>query len=204
MNENKTANLLPCDGQLILHNSILDTATSLVYFEMLLESIPWRSDEVFIYGKKIVTKRKMAWFALDDLNYTYSGITRSPEAFTKELIELKVIAESYCNDHFNACLLNLYHSGNEGMGWHSDNESSIVKGSTIASISLGEARPFQLRHKKSGDKVQVLLENGSLLLMLGSTQEHWQHSLPKTPKVKGPRINLTFRKMVTGQHQSHK
>ena len=196
MKEKINKNLLPYNGQVILHKQVLNAAMAVHYFEWLMDSIQWRSDEVFMYGKKIITKRKMAWYSTGDLKYTYSGITRSPYFFTDELFELKTLVESFCKESFNSCLLNLYHNGNEGMGWHSDNENSIIKGSTIASVSLGAARAFLFRHKSTKEKVSVWLESGSLLLMQGSTQEYWQHALPKTAKDPGPRINLTFRNMV--------
>jgi len=117
-------------------------------------------------------------------------------AFTKELLSLKIKVEEITNEKYNACLLNLYHDGEEGMGWHSDNESTIVSESSIASVSFGAERKFSLKHKESKETISLILENGSLLEMKGLTQRFWQHSLPKSKKVSKPRVNLTFRKMT--------
>jgi alkylated DNA repair dioxygenase AlkB len=104
--------------------------------------------------------------------------------------------ERFSGDHFNSCLLNLYHDGSEGMGWHSDDERALGKDSSIASVSLGVERKFSFRHKETRETLSVMLEPGSLLVMKGATQRHWQHCVPKTKKVTTPRINLTFRSMV--------
>jgi len=93
--------------------------------------------------------------------------------------------------------LNLYHDGNEGMEWHSDDEESIEDNSPIASVSFGAERKFSLKHKQSNETISVLLEHGSLLLMKDATQKNWLHSLPKSRKITRPRMNLTFRRMVT-------
>ena len=115
---------------------------------------------------------------------------------TPELATLKLLVEKLTNNSFNSCLLNLYHDGNEGMAWHSDDEKSLGKDSTIASISLGAEREFRLKHKRGEEKISVRLENGSLLVMKGSTQSHWLHCIPKSKKITTPRINLTFRSML--------
>jgi alkylated DNA repair dioxygenase AlkB len=115
--------------------------------------------------------------------------------WTPLLMELKLQVEQKCGLTFNACLLNFYHTGEEGMGWHSDNEKSLEEPIHIASLSFGAERRFDMKHQKTGDKKSVMLENGSLLLMKHPMQHYWKHALPKTKKVKEPRINLTFRLM---------
>jgi alkylated DNA repair dioxygenase AlkB len=113
------------------------------------------------------------------------------------LLELKKIAEEITGATFNSCLLNLYHNGNEGMAWHSDDEKSLGKNTAIASFSFGAERKFSLKHKKSKEAVSIILENGSLLLMKGTTQDNWLHCLPKAKKINAPRINLTFRTIIS-------
>ena len=167
------------------------------YFDSLLQNIPWKNDEVVVFGKRIVTKRKTAWYGDSNYVYIYSNTIKQALPWTRELVNLKQIVENLSNTKFNSCLLNLYHNGNEGMGWHSDDEKSIEDNSTIASVSLGAERKFSFKHKQSNKTISVLLEHGSLLLMKDATQKNWLHSLPKSSKITLPRINLTFRIMVT-------
>ena len=166
------------------------------YIDSLLQNIPWKNDEVVVFGKRIVTKRKTAWYGDSNYVYIYSNTIKQALPWTRELVSLKQIIENVSNTKFNSCLLNLYHNGNEGMGWHSDDENSIEDNSTIASVSLGAERKFSFKHKQSNKTISVLLEHGSLLLMKDATQKNWLHSLPKSSKITLPRINLTFRRMV--------
>jgi alkylated DNA repair dioxygenase AlkB len=166
------------------------------YLDLLLQKIVWDNDEVIIFGKHIVTKRKVAWYGDSNYLYTYSNTTKQALPWTKELLELKQIVEKLTESKFNSCLLNLYHSGNEGMGWHSDDEESIQPNSTIASLSLGAERKFSFKHKQTKQTISSVLEHGSLLIMKDATQAYWLHSLPKSKTISGPRINLTFRTMI--------
>ena len=188
-------NLLPLDGEAFYFGSIMPATKADHYFEQLLNSIAWKQDEVIIFGKRIVTRRETAWYGDAEYEYTYSKITRKAKLWTPQLLKLKQLVEQETGLEFNSCLLNLYHSGEEGMSWHSDAEAELGKQPAIASLSLGAGRKFMLKHKTSGEKVSLQLENGSLLLMKGETQRYWLHSLPKTKKVQAPRINLTFRKI---------
>lgn len=190
------ANLLPCDGTVNYFGPVLSPAETRRYYETLFREIPWKNDEAAIFGKHIVTARKVAWYGDSNFSYTYSGTTKQALVWTEELAALKALVEKLTGTTFNSCLLNLYHDGNEGMAWHSDDEKSLGKNTTIASVSLGAEREFRLKHKRMDEKVSVLLESGSLLVMKGSTQSHWLHSVPKSKKIKTPRINLTFRTMV--------
>jgi alkylated DNA repair dioxygenase AlkB len=190
-------NILPKDGQVIYLGRVLDDLAALEFYQRLLKEIDWRNDEVIIFGKKIITSRKTAWYGDQEFNYQYSKINRSALPWNPILKIVKNLVEKVSEEKFNSCLLNLYHNGAEGMGWHCDNESSIVKNSTIASLSLGSERKFSFKHKISKETFSLNLENGSLLLMQGETQQNWLHSLPKAMKIKEPRINLTFRKMLS-------
>ena len=167
------------------------------YFQSLLQDIPWKNDEVIVLGKHIVTKRKTAWYGDSNYVYIYSNTIKQALPWTRKLLKLKQIVENISNSKFNSCLLNLYHDGNEGIGWHSDDEKSIEDNSSIASVSLGIDRTFSFKHKQSNKTISVLLEHGSLLLMKGESQKNWLHCLPKSRKITLPRINLTFRRMVT-------
>ncbi len=161
------------------------------YFDLLLQKIVWENDEVIIFGKHIVTKRKVAWYGDSNNLYTYSNTTKQALPWTKELLELKQIVEKLTETKFNSCLLNLYHSGNEGMGWHSDDEESIQPNGTIASLSLGAERKFSFKHKQTKQTISSVLEHGSLLIMKDATLAYWLHSLPKSKTISGPRINFS-------------
>ncbi len=189
-------NLLPYDGEVNYYGKLMKQAEADHYYEKLLHHIEWKNDEAFILGKLIVTKRKVAWYAATDFEYTYSNRTKTALPWTKELLELKQLTEQRTGETFNSCLLNLYHSGEEGMAWHSDGEKDLKKNGAIASLSFGAERKFAFKHKQSGEKVNILLEHGSLLVMKGTTQTHWLHRLPPTKTIFQPRINLTFRTIV--------
>ncbi len=163
------------------------------YYKYLLENIEWENDKAIIFGKLIVTKRKVAWYGNKPYSYTYSKTTKSALPWTKELLDLKELVEQKTGERFNSCLLNLYHSGEEGMSWHSDGEKDLKKNGAIGSLSFGAERKFLFKHKVTKQNVAVNLQKGSLLVMKGATQTNWLHRLPPTKKVKTPRINLTFR-----------
>jgi len=192
----QTENLLPFDGTVIYHGKIMKPDAAANYHHVLMDTIQWKNDEAIIFGKHIITKRKAAWYGDDGYLYTYSNTTKKALAWTPELLELKQMVEAITGTTFNSCLLNLYHNGNEGMAWHSDDESSLGKNTTIASLSFGAERKFSLKHKKGKETVSVILESGSLLVMKDTTQTNWLHSLPKSKRVVRPRINLTFRTIV--------
>lgn len=193
-------NLLPYDGTVLYFPSLVAPADRSAWFESLLKNVQWKHDEVTIFGKKHITKRQVAWYGEDDFEYRYSNSSRSALPWTPQLLSLKKVVEDATNTSFNSCLLNLYNDGAEGMGYHSDDEKELGKNPVIASVSLGAERKFFLRHRETKLRVDVLLEDGSLLLMKDQTQHHWVHSLPKTSKVKSPRINLTFRQFQISTH----
>lgn len=192
-------NLLPCDGIVNYHGPVMEHATAARHLAVLLDTIPWKNDEAVIFGKHIVTARKVAWYGDRNYSYTYSGTTKRALVWTPGLLDLKLLVESLTGTKFNSCLLNLYHDGTEGMAWHSDDEKALAKDSAIASMSFGAERKFSFKHKREPLTVSMELESGSLLVMKGSTQTHWLHRLPKTTKVARPRVNLTFRTMLLDQ-----
>jgi len=191
-----TQNLLPFDGEVYYHGIVFNPQQAGFYYDCLLRTIEWKHDEAFIFGKLIQTKRKTAWYGDEGFSYTYSKITRHALPWTKELMQLKQLAEIHTGAVYNSCLLNLYHNGDEGVSWHSDDEETLEKHASIASFSFGAERIFSFKHKRTKETRSILLENGSLLVMKGSTQVNWLHSIPKTKKVKKPRVNLTFRMIV--------
>ena len=186
-------NILPYDGEVYYHGRVIGLDKLSCYTDRLLHNINWKPDEAVIFGKHIFTKRKAAWYGDEAYAYTYSNATKQALAWTGELLILKDLVEQLTATSFNSCLLNLYHHGEEGMAWHSDDEKSLGKDTTIASLSFGAERKFAFKHKNTKQSLSLLLENGSLLVMKGTTQTNWLHSLPKTTKITRPRINLTFR-----------
>lgn len=195
-NVNETVNLLHKDGTAYYYGTIMSYKEANRYLDLLLKNILWKNDEVNILGKHIITKRKVAWYGDSDYLYTYSNSTRKALIWTIELVELKRLVEQVSGACFNSCLLNLYHDGNEGLGWHSDDEKSIGKNTPIASLSFGAERKFSFKHKQTKRMVSLVLEHGSLLVMKNATQSNWLHSLPKSNKITQARINLTFRTIV--------
>lgn len=193
----KTKNWLPKEGTVNYYGKLFTIAEAYYYLEKLLDTIEWQNDEAVIFGKRIVTKRKVAWYGEKPFSYTYSNTTKYALPWTKELLELKTRIEKETGEMFNSCLLNLYHTGEEGMAWHSDGETDLKKDGAIASISFGAERKFAFKHKQTKEKVALILEHGSVLVMKGITQTHWLHRLPPTKLIAKPRVNLTFRTIVS-------
>jgi len=165
-------------------------------FHALQATIAWKQEELMLYGKKIKTPRLTAWYGDQNVAYKYSGVTFYALPFTAELIKIKAAIEPLANQQFNSVLLNLYRDGNDSMGWHADDEPELGKNPIIASVNFGQPRRFDFRHKDNhAIKHQIMLGNGSLLIMKGDIQHHWQHQIAKSLKVKEVRINLTFRKV---------
>ncbi len=188
--------ILAKDGRAEYLNSFYDAETSDGLFSSLLGSLIWESDEILMFGKLVQTARKVAWVGEAECLYTYSGVQKTPQPWTKELVQMRDKLEQFTGHTYNSCLLNLYHTGDEGMGWHSDNEKELDSTASIASVSLGARRKFAFRHKQDKTTSSIFLEHGSLLIMHPPIQERWQHSLLKTKTVTSPRINLTFRKIL--------
>ncbi len=186
-------NLLPYGGSVHYYGKIMDKTGADRYLQYLLAEIAWEHDQAVIFGRKLVTKRKVAWYGSMPFEYTYSNITKVALLWTPELLALKDSVEQLTGEAYNSCLLNLYHNGSEGMAWHSDGESDLKKEGAIASLSFGAERKFAFKHKQTKEKIELVLAHGSLLVMKGATQTHWLHRLPPTTRIHTPRINLTFR-----------
>ncbi len=194
--DDSSINLLPHGGTVNYYGTVLSLADANRHLQALLHTIEWKNDEAIIMGKHIVTARKVAWYGDKPYSYTYSKTTKTALLWTPELIELKKLAEELTGATYNSCLLNLYHNGNEGMAWHSDDEKALAKNGSIASFSFGAERKFSFKHKTTKETVSVFLEHGSLLVMKDATQTNWLHRLPPTTKVSTPRVNLTFRAIL--------
>ncbi|WP_421806904.1 alpha-ketoglutarate-dependent dioxygenase AlkB family protein [Flagellimonas sp.] len=190
-------NWLSMDGVVNYFGPVMSADKANEIFKILADIIPWEADVVHMFGKRIVTKRKVAWYGDKPYDYTYSNTTKKALPWTPTLRELKEMAENLTNETYNSCLLNLYHTGEEGMGWHTDNEKELKRNGAIASYSFGAERKFVFKHKTTKEKVELLLNHGSLLVMKGATQNHWLHRLPPTKKVGSARINLTFRTIIS-------
>lgn len=194
-----TVNLLPCDGVVNYYGKIFDPEAAAKHYKTLLDSIAWRNDEAIMFGKKIITKRKVAWYGDKPFKYTYSKTTKMALPWTEELSTLKSKIEGHTEETYNSCLLNLYHDGSEGMAWHSDGEKDLKKNGAIASVSFGAERKFAFKHKVTKETVAIVLGHGSLLVMKDQTQSHWLHRLPPTTRINQPRVNLTFRTIAENQ-----
>ncbi len=189
--------LLPLeDAELIYFPTFLPALKADHYFNTLSSITQWRQDPITLFGKTYPQPRLTALYGNNGHSYSYSGITMEPLAFNHIHLEILNLLKHVCNTRFTTVLLNLYRDGQDSNGWHSDDEKELGDNPVIASLSLGAERVFHLKHKKRKEaRYRFTLHHGSLLLMQGATQHHWQHQLPKSKKIQEPRINLTFRKI---------
>jgi alkylated DNA repair dioxygenase AlkB len=181
------------DGEFQYYSNFFSKTESDKYLEILKKNIHWKQESMNMYGKIIDFPRLTAWYGDNDKPYSFSGITLQPHNWTTEIIEIKKKIEPLSNVVFNSVLLNLYRNGNDSISWHTDAEKELGKNPIIASVNFGSTRKFQLRHTRNKEKLDIELTHGSLLIMQGELQHHWQHQVPKTKKNVSDRINLTFR-----------
>lgn len=187
-------NLLPKEGEVFYYPQFLTEEESKHYFDTIQSYTDWRQDEINFKGKIQLVPRLQAWYGDDGKTFTYSGIKLTPEPWKAELLELNKKLEEKLGMHFTSVLVNLYRHGNDSVSWHCDDEPGLGTNPVIASISLGASRTFKLRNLADKTiKKDLMLENGSLLVMQGETQHKWEHHVPKEPNEVNPRINLTFR-----------
>ena len=180
--------IINTDGEAIYYPLVFDGADTQNLLKELLQNIEWQHDQVIMFGKQITTKRKVAWYAGEGISYTYAGKRKDPLPWPPFLLSIKEKVEKQTGATYNACLLNLYHAGDEEMSWHRDNEKEIVPESSIASVSFGAARKFAFKHVVTTQKIELILDTGSVLDMRGPIQQHWYHALPPSKKVpvRGP------------------
>lgn len=181
------------DAEVSFANHFFTKAESDVYFQQLMEQVNWQQESIKLFGKLRPMPRLTAWYG--DKGYTYSGLHNEPQPWLPVLLELKQKVEKASGQKYNSVLLNLYRTGQDSMGWHSDDEPELGEEPDIASLSFGGERRFRFKHKARKDirPVSIELSHGSLLLMQGPTQHHWLHHIPKSARAVEPRINLTFR-----------
>ena len=184
------------DAELLLWRQIDLGLDNEPLMQQLIDATDWRQERIVVYGKPYLQPRLSAWFG--DLTYRYSGIRLEPTPWTPLLQQVKHQVESLTGHDFNSVLLNLYRDENDCMGMHSDDERELGPHPVIASLTLGECRDFVLRHRSRTDlgSFTLPLEAGSLLLMQGDTQRYWRHGIRRLKKPCGPRLNLTFRKII--------
>jgi alkylated DNA repair dioxygenase AlkB len=192
------------DGEVILTNNFYSDEQSQFLFQTLLTEINWQHETFKRFGKILKLSRKVAFYADVDIDYVYANQHHIGLKWNDALLDIKQKVSEHTGAYYNACLLNLYHSGLEGMSWHSDDEKEIVKDSSIASLSLGAERIFYFKHKITKQKIGVNLSNGCLLEMKGPVQTHWLHALPKSKKITEARINLTFRHIESIKYNKNK
>ncbi|MEN8788796.1 MAG: alpha-ketoglutarate-dependent dioxygenase AlkB [Flavobacteriaceae bacterium] len=182
------------DSEIIYYPEFLGKQKADGYFRYFLNNGLWQQDDIRVYGKTYLQPRLTALYGNNGKSYSYSNIVMDPHPFDIKLQELKRKLDELTQLKFTSCLMNLYRNGSDSNGWHADDEKELGLNPVIASVSLGEARMFHLKHKKRKElKKSLLLEHGSLLLMRGATQHCWLHQIPKSKKIMNPRINLTFR-----------
>lgn len=188
------------DGDILWIKRFLPKADADTLFQTLQTEIPWRQDSLRIAGKLTPVPRLQAWYGDPGTTYHYSGLTLDPLPWTPALATLKQRIETYSDCHFNSLLINLYRNEQDSVGWHADDEPELGQNPAIASLSLGETRDFQLKHRQHRDrKLSLPLQHGDLLIMKGALQHHWLHQIPKSKAPCDPRINLTFRRIFTKQ-----
>ncbi len=193
----KDDNILPFDGESYLFNNFLKEESPNYFFTQLQNTILWKQEGMKMYGRQLDFPRLTAWYGDEGKVYKYSGLVNIPLSFTGLLLEMKQAIETKTGFYFNSALLNSYRNEKDSMGWHSDDESELGINPMIASLSFGETRTFQFKHKSVLKTIQTIqLANNSLLLMQGNTQHHWLHQVPKSTKPCQPRINITFRKII--------
>jgi alkylated DNA repair dioxygenase AlkB len=188
------------DGaKLVLIKGFYNQLESNQFLISLLNGLDWQEENIFIFGKWVKVPRLMCWVGDLGASYEYSGVNHQPLPWTLALQSVREKVGQHCQCTFNSVLANLYRDGKDSMGCHADDEKELGVNPVIASLSLGEERLFKMHHKKTKQTLDINLQHGDLLVMAGTCQQHWMHSIPKTKAHKAPRINLTFRKILTSQ-----
>ena len=176
------------------HRRFFNATESEAFLDTFINTIPWVQEDIVMYGKLVRTPRLTAWYDDRHKEYIYSGTKHYPILWTKELLSIKERIEPVAGVKFNSVLLNYYRGANDSVAWHSDDEYELGVNPIIASVSFGQVRRFDIRHKHDRDrKYAIYLENGSLLIMKGDLQHNWVHQIPKSTKPLKARVNLTFR-----------
>lgn len=181
------------DGEYIYVPNFYKKELANKYLARLLSDIHWKQESMKMYGKEIPFPRLTAWYGDQDKSYSFSGITLQPHPWSPGLLQIKKDIEPIADVSFNSVLLNRYRDGNDSISWHTDAEKELGKNPVIASVNFGAERKFQLKHKETKERFDIVLQHGSLLIMQGELQHYWKHQIPKSKRVKEERVNLTFR-----------
>lgn len=192
--------IITSDGIAVLYDNFFNATESEHLFLKLSSELAWRQETITMFNKAIVCPRLIDWSGDDGVNYTYSKNKHMTRGWNPTLLSIKNKIEQNTNAVFNFVLCNYYRHGEDYMGWHDDGEKALGVSPVIASVSLGAPRKFEFRHKTDKTKVGVILHPGSLLIMSGTTQQHWHHRLPKDTQCADARINLTFRNIIGSDH----
>lgn len=185
------------DATIYYYPNFLTSSNATALFQKLHDSIPWQHDPITVFGKTYMQPRLTSLHGTTATSYTYSDVTMTPQPMTAELNTILTDIHAVYTHEFNVVLLNLYRDGKDSNGWHADNEKSLGPKPVIASVSLGEERFFHFKHRDhKTEHYKLCLAHGSLLIMAGAMQEKWLHQIAKTNRPIGPRINLTFRKLI--------
>jgi alkylated DNA repair dioxygenase AlkB len=184
------------NGEYIYFPNFLDRDTANDFLEAFKNTIEWKQESMNMYGKQVLFPRLTAWYGDNDKPYSFSGITLNPHPWSKELLKIKELIEPICEVEFNSVLLNLYRDGNDSISWHTDAEKELGKNPLIASVNFGAERKFQIKHNETLEMHEIILKNGSLLIMKGELQHFWKHQVPKQKGIIKERINLTFRVII--------
>lgn len=191
------SNLLPFQGETVFYPDFFSKKLADQFQNQLATKLEWKHEPIRMFGKTVMQPRLTALYGDEGRPYGYSGISMNPNSWTLELKAMKDRLQEFIGVEFTHVLCNYYRDGQDSMGWHRDNEAVLGKNPSIASVTFGVTRIFQIRHYETKThKIDIPLTHGSLLMMSGESQHHWEHQIPKTKKVLGPRINLTFRKLL--------
>lgn len=181
------------NGEYVYYPHFFEKLMADVYLQKFVDTIKWKQESMNMYGKQVHFPRLTSWYGDNDKPYSFSGITLNPHPWSAELLTIKNIIEPICEISFNSVLLNLYRNGNDSISWHTDAEKELGRNPIIASVNFGAERKFQIKHNQTGETHEIVLKNGSLLIMRGELQHYWKHQVPKQKAINKPRVNLTFR-----------
>lgn len=186
------------DADIIFYRQVFSPVEGDALLQEFLRTIAWKQEHIGVYGRVLASPRLTAWYGDAGKVYRYSGITLTPQAWTEALLQVKARVETLAQAPLNSVLLNLYRHERDSVSWHSDDEAELGLCPVIGSVSFGATRRFQLRHKQDHTRRHAMeLPHGSVLVMRGETQHFWQHCVPKASQPQAPRINLTFRRIMS-------
>lgn len=155
--------------------------------EKLRTEIPWEQHEVVVGGRKSKEKRRSYSCGDEGVVHNYSGNTRVLHPWIPEISDVRDCLKEV--GKFNSCIINEYSSGSDYICYHSDRN---LVSEQIVSLSLGGSRDFCFKEKTTGKVIKTTLHNGDLCLILGRTNELYQHSIPKRAHA-DYRISVTYR-----------